>query len=189
MPDIEQTRVFGPVIDMLEAIGASYAIWGGVAVVAYGETRFTYDMDILLSPVQFETSLFIQRLREGHFYVAEEAVHTALFQGGFFNVIHEHYSLKVDFYVPTDPVLLEMIQSRIYLPFDGIRRVAYVTATSVIVAKLRAFENSESTRHLEDIASIVRIQGNKLDLNPIERTAAQLGVLGAWRAMWERHKP
>ena len=188
MPEFEQSLVFGTVIDVLEAIGATYAIWGGVAVVAHGETRFTYDMDILLSPVRFEAVLFIRRLRESHFYVDEGSVNKVL-TGGFFNVIHQHYQLKVDFYVPTEPILQQMIQSRIYLPFDERRRAAYVTATSVVIAKLRAFENSESTRHLEDIASIIRMQGNKLETIQIEVVAAQLGILGTWRAIWSENKP
>lgn len=33
----EQGQAFGGVIDVLEAGEARYAIWGGVAVVAYGE--------------------------------------------------------------------------------------------------------------------------------------------------------
>ncbi|MFW6097677.1 MAG: hypothetical protein ACOC9Z_06355 [Chloroflexota bacterium] len=37
----EQSRAMGGVIDVLEAIGANYAIWGGLAVVAHGEPRFT----------------------------------------------------------------------------------------------------------------------------------------------------
>jgi hypothetical protein len=44
----EQGHAFGGVIDVLEAVGAVYAIWGGLAVVAYGEPRFTQDMDVLL---------------------------------------------------------------------------------------------------------------------------------------------
>jgi hypothetical protein len=35
MTDYEQNQAFGDVIDVLEAIGATYAIWGGMAVVAY----------------------------------------------------------------------------------------------------------------------------------------------------------
>ena len=35
----EQNQSFGHVIDILEAIGATYAIWGGLAVVAYGEHK------------------------------------------------------------------------------------------------------------------------------------------------------
>jgi hypothetical protein len=51
------------------------------------------------------------------------------------------------------------------------------------VAKLRAYENSESTRHLDDIASIVRLQGKKLDQAKIDIAAARLGLLGVWRSL------
>ena len=180
----EQSHAFGVVIDVLEAIGATYAIWGGIAVVAYGEPRFTQDMDILLSPQQFPVSLFVRRLQETHYHVDEISVNRAL-SGGFFNVIHLGYHIKTDFFVPTEPELLAMIADRIYLPFDEMRRAAYITPTSVVMAKLRAYENSESTRHLDDIASIVRLQGKKLDQAKIDVTAAQLDLLGVWRSLWE----
>ncbi|MGB4950576.1 MAG: hypothetical protein WBO55_08080 [Rhizobiaceae bacterium] len=180
----EQGQAFGGVIDVLEAIGAAYAIWGGLAVVVYGEPRFTRDMDILLSPKQFSASLFVRRLQETHYHVDEMAVNRAL-GGGFFNVIHLGYHIKTDFYVPTEPELLTMLADRVMLPFDEMRRAAYITPTSLIVAKLRAYENSESTRHLDDIASIVRLQGRKLDQARIDIVAAQLGALGVWRSLWE----
>ena len=189
MTEYEQGQAFGGVIDVLEAIGATYAIWGGIAVVAYGEPRFTQDMDILLSPDQFAISLFVRRLRETHYHVDEISVKRAM-GGGFFNVIHLGYHIKTDFYVPVEPEQKALIADRTYLPFDEIRRAAYVTPTSVIVAKLRAYENSQSTRHLDDIASIVRIQGKRVDRERIDIAAARVGLLGVWRAMWdENQKP
>ena len=89
MTDYEQNQAFGGVIDVLEAIGARYAIWGGVAVVAYGEPRFTQDMDILLSPNQFAVPLFVRRLHETHYHVDEISVNRAM-GGGFFNVNSAH---------------------------------------------------------------------------------------------------
>lgn len=180
----EQGQAFGGVIDALEAIGAHYAIWGGMAVVAYGEPRFTQDMDILLSAQGFAASLFIRRLKEAHYHVDPMTVNRAL-GGGYFNVIHLGYHIKTDFYVPVEPELQAMITARSYLPFDEIRRAAYVTPSSVVIAKLRAFADSDSTRHLDDIASIVRLQGRQLAQAEIEIAAARLGLLGRWRALWE----
>ena len=187
MTAYEQGQAFGGVIDVLEAIGAKYAIWGGIAVIAYGEPRFTQDMDILLSPTQFAVSLFVRRLREMHYHVDEISVNRAM-NGGFFNVIHLGYHIKTDFYIPVEPELKIMIADRVYLPFDDIRRAAYITRTSVISAKLRAYENSQSTRHLDDIASIVRLQGKKLDQAQLDIVAARLGLLGVWRALWEENQ-
>ena len=181
--EYDQNQAFGEVIDVLEAIGAQYAIWGGMAVIVYGEPRFTQDLDILLSPSSFSITNFVKRLKESTYHVDEISVRNALADGGFFNVIHLHYAIKVDFYVPTEPHLKAMINSGVSFPFDMIRRAKYVTADDLIKAKLIAFKNSESTRHLDDIASIIRIQEKNLDYEDLELFAARIGALGAWRAV------
>ncbi len=184
--EYEQNQAFGGVIDVLEAIGAHYVIWGGMAVVVYGEPRFTQDLDILLSSSGFSIKNFMKRLTESNYHVDEIAVNGALSGGGFFNVIHLHYAIKVDFYVPLEPHLQSMIKSGVTFPFDPIRKAKYVTANDLIKAKLIAFKDSGSTRHLDDIASIVRIQEKNLDYDNLELFAAQLGSLGAWRAILNR---
>lgn len=187
MTEYEQGLAFGGVIDVLEAIDARYAIWGGMAVVAYGEPRFTQDLDILLSPKDFAIQLFLRRLQESYYHVDEISVQRAL-DGGYFNVIHLHYHIKTDFYVPVEPELQGMIAERTYLPFDEIRRAAYVSPTAVVIAKLLAYHESSSTRHLDDIASIVRIQGNRLDKEKLDVASARMGTFGVWRALWEGNR-
>ena len=184
----DQAQAFGGVIDVLEAIGATYAIWGGMAVVMYGEPRFTQDMDILLSPQKFPVKPFVQRLESTHYHVDEQAVQNAVLLGGFFNVIHLHYHIKTDFYVPVEPELKVMMAERQYEAFDEMRQAAYVSATSLVIAKLRAYENSQSTRHLDDIAGLIRIRGHKLDGVRIEVAAANMGVLGVWRSLWDANR-
>jgi hypothetical protein len=184
----DQAQVFGSVIDVLEAVGAVYAIWGGVAAVAYGEPRFTQDMDILLRGDSLPVEPFVRRLREGHFYIDPLSVQGKVVEGGFFNVIHEHYAIKVDFYVPTEPELLAMIAERIYLPFDRMRRAAYISPTALVEAKLQAYVENGSTRHLDDIAGIVRVQDQRLDVGRLDRRAAQLGCFGVWRGLWQANR-
>ena len=176
----EQSRAFGGVIDVLEAVGAKYAIWGGLAVVVYGEPRFTQDMDILLAANSFRLDKFVQRLQETHYHVDEAAVQNAM-SGGFFNVIHLHWHIKTDFYVPTEPILNAAIEKRVYFPFDEMRRAAYITAEDAIITKLRAYQDSQSTRHLDDISSIIKIQASELNVTQIEQAIAPLGLLGVWR--------
>jgi hypothetical protein len=185
----DQAQAFGGVIDVLEAAGATYAIWGGMAVVAYGEPRYTQDMDILLSPTGLLVGRMVQRFEETHYHVDEQAVQQALMAGGYFNVIHLYYHIKTDFYVPTEPTLRTMITERVYLPFDEARRAAYVTPASVIVAKLRAYADSQSTRHLDDVASIIRTQAGRLEQKQIDTVAARLGLLGVWRSLWQTNQP
>ena len=65
------------------------------------------------------------------------------------------------------------------------RQAAYLSAEGAIISKLNAFSESQSTRHLDDVRSIIRVQGDTLDAAAIDTMAARLGVLGAWRALWE----
>lgn len=179
----EQAQAFGGVIDVLEAVGAQYAVWGGLAVSIYGEPRFTIDMDVLLNGDSLALSPFVKRLLEMQYHVDESAVRKAV-SGGFFNVIHLGYHIKTDFYVPTEPLLKQMITERKRLPFDEIRQAAYVTETAVVIAKLQAYKESGSTRHLDDVASVVRLQKQKLERERIEEIAVRLGLFGVWRALW-----
>jgi hypothetical protein len=186
---LDQRQAFGRVIDVLEAVGAHYAIWGGWAVVAYGEPRFTMDMDILLDPLGLPDKMFVKRLLEGHFQVDEVTLFNAL-GGEYFNIIHLPTQLKVDFFVPLhDALLQKAIRERVYLPFDELRRAAYVSAEALIITKLQAYAESESTRHLDDIAAVVRLQGKKLDNEQIDVYAARIGMLGVWRSLWEGNQP
>ncbi|MEM7799669.1 MAG: nucleotidyl transferase AbiEii/AbiGii toxin family protein [Chloroflexota bacterium] len=183
----EQQIAFGSVIDILEAIDASYAIWGGIAVMAFGEPRFTHDMDILLNGESLLIPQIIRRLQESHVYVDTLSVEKAAFQGSFFNVIHQAYQIKVDLYVPNEPRLKQMIVERVKLPFDEMRDAHYVSAESLIIAKMIAFKDSQSTRHIDDIAAVVRVQAKKLDLQKVTQAAVDLSLFGVWQAILEQN--
>ena len=147
------------------------------------------DMDILLSPDGFLNELFVQRLGETGYQVDEVSLFNAL-GGGYFYVFHLASHIKVDFFIPGyDTVLQRAIRERVYLPFDQIRQAAYVSAEALVITKLQAYAESESTRHLDDVASVVRIQGERLDNAQIDVSAARLGLLGAWRALWDDNRP
>ena len=81
-----------------------------------------------------------------------------------------------------------MIANRIYLSFDQMRRAAYITPTSLVKAKRRAYQESQSTRHLDDVASGVRLQGVELDREQIDIAAARAGLLGVWRSLWTENQ-
>lgn len=155
--------------------------------IAFGEPRFTHDMDILLNGETLLIPQFVKRLQESHFHVDRLAVEKAAFEGGFFNVIHQAYLIKVDLYVPNKPILKQMIAERIKLPFDEIRGAHYVSPESLIIAKLIAFKDSQSTRHLEDIEAVVRIQGKKLNIPRLTEFSIESGLFGVWQAILEKN--
>ena len=180
---------YGGVLDVLEEIGARYAIWGGWAAVAYGEPRSTRDMDILLSPIDFAHRLFVSLLREGGYQVDELMLFSAL-DGGDFEVIHQPSRLQVGFFLPRRySPLHKAIAERVYLPFEEQRRAAYISAEALVISKLQAYAESRSTRQLDDVASVIRIQGERLDKAQVDIAAAKLGQLGRWRSLWADNRP
>ena len=94
--------------------------------MAYGEPRFTQDMDILLNPTGLRTDLFVRRLTETHYHVDSIAVQRAL-TGGLFQRHSPSLPYRVDFTLPNEPPLRAMLAERVYLPFDEMRRPPYVT--------------------------------------------------------------
>jgi hypothetical protein len=187
---LRQNRAFGGIIDILEATEIDYVIWGGVAAVMYGEPRFTQDLDVVvrLGPGRAET--LARLLGEDGYYVSAEAIGEALDRNSCFNVIHLETGIKIDFCVAgRDPIHTWAFEHRRVKNFDEFRQAAYMPPESVILAKLRAYRDSNSSRHLEDIAGILRVSGPELDLDYIAREAVGIGAFGTWRELLDRAGP
>jgi len=184
---LEQNRAFGGVIDILEAVGIEYAIWGGVAAATYGEPRFTQDMDIVVRLSHSEANTLARLLEEDGYYVSIEAIRDAVDRHFYFNTIHLETSIKIDFYVAgRDPIHKWAFEHRQTRDFDEFRQAAYMPPESVVLTKLQAYQDSDSTRHLDDIEGILRVSGPELDLDYISREATRLGAFGIWRDLLDR---
>ena len=185
---VEQNRAFGGVIDIFEATGIEYVIWGGVAVVTYGEPRFTQDMDVVVRlRYSSEVDTLSRLLEETGYSVSVEAIRDAVDRHFYFNAIHLETGIKIDFYVaPRDPIYAWAFKHRRMKNFDEFRRASYMPPESVILTKLRAYQEGKSTRHLDDIEGILRVSGPELDLAYVHREAARIGVFGVWRELLER---
>lgn len=183
---LEQIRAFGGVIDILEAMDVEYLIWGGVATALYGEPRFTQDMDLVLR-LNYHQGETLARLLVGDgYYVSSEAVRDAIGRHFHFNAIHLETGIKVDFSVEgPDPVLAWAFKHARRQPFDEIRSATFMPAEAVILAKLRAYQASNSDRHRRDVEGMLRVSGPDLDMDYIGLTAARLGLVHLWRELQE----
>lgn len=184
---LEQNRAFGGVIDIFEATGVEYMIWGGVAVVMYGEPRFTRDMDVVIRLSHSQVDILARLLEEDGYYVSIEAIQDALDRRSYFNAIHLETGIKIDFHIAErDPIHVWAFEHRQVRQFDEFRQAVYMPPESVILAKLQAYQDSGSTRHLEDIGGILRVSGSELDLAYVDREGFRIGVFGTWRELLDR---
>ena len=188
MPEksLDQTRAFGGVVDILEAMGVEYLIWGGVAAALYGEPRFTQDMDLVLRLDHHRGETLARLLTEDGYYVSPGAVRDAVERHFHFNAIHLETGIKVDFFVVgPDPVLAWAFEHARRQPFDEVRSAVFMPPEAVILAKLRAYEASGSDRHRRDIEGILRVSGPHLDMDYIGLAAARLDLAHLWRELQE----
>ncbi len=91
------SKAFHPVRTALEAAGVRYASGGFGASTAFGEPRFTNDVDILADFSMESQDRFLCQLPPA-FYADREYAQTALRLGRPFNVLYMPMVLNFDFF-------------------------------------------------------------------------------------------
>lgn len=168
----------------LAASGIKYFVTGGVATIVYGEPRFTRDIDLVLAVRPGSAASFLDLWPEPDYYSppreAFEA-EAARARFGHFNIVHVDTGLVADCYVAGDDPLHAWAFDRVQaIDVDG-TRVCMAPVEYVIARKLSYFAQSGSTRHLEDIARIRRVQEDRIDQPALDEWIGTLGLEGVWR--------
>jgi hypothetical protein len=176
---VSEADLVGLFVAPLERLGLDYMVTGGVAAVAYGDPRFTRDVDIVLALARREVDGFMQAFSEPDFYlppreVLAEEMHRR--EGGHFNVIHRDTALRADIYlVGDDPFHAWALARRHTIRLEtGEIRLAPIEY--VIVRKLEYFQASGSDRHLRDVAMMLEVSGELIDEAALGEWSTRLGV-------------
>jgi len=167
------------VAKILEELKVPYVITGGMAVLIWGRPRFTADIDIIfnLKKEQVDVlSKLLMGLGEAG-YVNKEAMLEAISNYGEFNFIDGQTGVKVDFWVLREsPFNESQIKRRVTKEILG-QKIYFISPEDLILSKLQWYQQTKSSRHTEDVESILKISGDKLDMNYLEKWAEKLGVL------------
>lgn len=167
----------------LAAAGISYFITGGVATIIYGEPRFTRDIDLVLAVLPNAADRFLALWPKTDYYSPPRdafQTETARPRHGHFNIIHIETGLVADCYVAGDDPLHAWAFERVQtIEVDG-TRLCVGPVEYVILRKLSYFAQSGSSRHLEDIARIRRIQRDRIDQSSMDEWISTLGLDEAW---------
>jgi hypothetical protein len=175
------------VVEAFEALGIDYMISGSQASIYYGEPRFTQDIDIVAHLDAAHVPGLLTRFPPPDFYVAEDAVREAIAAHGQFNIIHPDSGLKVDVIVRKDtPYELTEFARRQRLPAVEGRDACFARPEDVILYKLIYYREGASERHLRDVAGILRVSGDEVDLAYIDEWARRLDLTDVWNAIRRR---
>lgn len=174
-------QLLSKVAKILQGLKIPYAVTGGFAVIIWGKPRFTADIDIIVELIPQNIPFLAKSLLaiDKDVYVSEEAMQDALERKSEFNFIHPQTGLKVDFWVKNSKAdIYEKLKlERIRIKKFNNQKISFVSPEDLILSKLSWSKESESSRHLEDIKTILDIQKSKLDLNYIKNWAEKQSTI------------
>ena len=177
--DYELKAFFTYVIKVLERLEIPYMVVGGFAAIFYGEPRLTIDVDVVVDMKWDHIGPFVAAFPIPDYYVSEEGVRDCLQRCYPFNVIQPTTGAKVDLVpLPRDPFTRAAFQRRQRLEYDEADHSAtFITPEDIVVAKLLAYRETESDKHLRDARGVLMIQWGELDLEAARHSAHASGVL------------
>ena len=174
-------------VEACDVLGVTYLVTGSMASIAYGEPRFTNDIDIVIGLSAQRVDAFCDAFPADQFYLSREAVRIAVRDAFQFNVIHPASGLKIDFIVLTPSEYdRSRVERRRSLPALDDRDVSFASPEDVIIKKMVYYREGESPKHLRDIGGVIRVQGAKLDRDYITDWAKRLCVDDIWLRIVEQ---
>jgi len=177
MEIINPEKLLLKIVPILDKLKIDYFITGGFAVSVWGRPRATFDIDIVLALREPEISDLAKAIKaiSKSGYFDEDMAREAIRNNGEFNFIDPETGIKVDFWaVKNDERAKLEFKRKIAKKIDG-QKICFASPEDLILNKLLWYKESGSTRHLEDIESILKI--SKLDKKYLNLWAARLDIM------------
>ncbi len=94
---MEQIDILRHAVEVLERMNVPYLVVGSIAGMAYGEARFTQDIDIVAAFEMKHVGELLAAFPSNEFYLSETAIRDAIQTSFQFNIIHPTSGNKIDF--------------------------------------------------------------------------------------------
>jgi len=178
---MEQHELLLFVVGCFEKLKIPYLVTGGIASIAYGEPRFTNDIDVVVDMSLNHVDAFKSFFPEDTFYLDVDSMKKAIHRSHQFNIIHPGSGLKVDVILSRRDDFDQSRFSRIKkLNVSETKSADFASPEDVIIKKLEFFKEGRSEKHLRDIVSILKISSELIDLAYISTWAERLSVSELW---------
>lgn len=170
----EELEVLKDVTRRLDDAKIAYMVTGSIATNFYTVPRMTRDIDIVVELAAGDLGRFIA-LFETDFYLDAETVRAAIESKGMFNLIQNHYIVKIDFIVrKNSPYRRREFSRRKKITVDD-RSLHLAAPEDLILSKLEWAKDSRSEMQLSDVRNLLKsVQG--LNRRYMARWAKELGV-------------
>lgn len=176
---IDPRHLLKEIAKILKRLSIPYIVTGGMAVLVWGRPRFTADIDIIVELKSDDIdglATSLKTLSEAG-YVDKETMQEALATNGEFNFIEAKTGVKVDFWIlKKEPFDLSRLRRQRAKNILG-EKVYFISPEDLVLSKLKWYQISQSSRHLEDAESVLKISGKMIDVKYLKKWAKKLGGL------------
>ncbi|MDZ4847674.1 MAG: hypothetical protein SGI77_00125 [Pirellulaceae bacterium] len=180
--DLEPFELMQMVAVFFETHAIPYRVVGSLASMAFGEPRFTNDIDIAAELTMNHLPDLCRAFPAPDYYLSEPAARDAIRLKSQFNIIHPASGLKVDIFIPQDSEFARMESTRARrITSDGEYSAWFGSPEDIILNKLVYFREGGSEKHLRDIAGMMKLLQEKLDRDYIGAWSGKLGVSSEWQ--------
>lgn len=184
---MELHELLGRLVAALERLQIPYLITGSVAAMAYGEPRFTNDIDVVVDINENHVTRLIAQFPANEFYVSDEAIRDALVRKGQFNIIHPASGLKIDVMIQQGtPFEHSRFKRAKLVHFTDAHGGRFAAPEDVILKKMEYYREGGSEKHLRDITGIMTVSAGMIDEPYIGEWADRMGLREIWDAILRR---
>jgi len=157
-------------VNVLESLRIPYFITGDMAAIAYGEPRYTNDVDIVVDLNAAMIPAFAAFFPSPDYYLSESAMRDAVAKRFQFNILHPASGLNADIIIPSTSEYDRLRQTRLTkLEIDSDLTANFASKEDVIRKKLEYFQLCGSEKHL-------RHRQHDADLGRESRPRLHLGL-------------
>jgi hypothetical protein len=173
-------EVFHKITSALGEAGIAYMLTGSFASIYYGAPRTTQDIDLVIAATAEQLRKFVQILSKDEYYVDLDAALAAHQQQSLFNLVDMVTGWKIDLIIrKSRPFSEEEFRRRKLVNLEDFP-LFIASAEDVVVSKLEWAKLSQSQRHIEDVAGILRMRWDSLDRAYLEKWILELSLKAEW---------
>jgi hypothetical protein len=174
------------VSDCFNRLTISYLVTGSVASIAYGEARFTNDIDIVADIKKEHVPDILKCFPEEEYYLSEDSMKDAIYRKFQFNIIHPASGLKVDIIIKKKSEFDDLRFSRTKNFMMDDVGVNFSAPEDVILKKMEYYKMGGSEKHLRDIMGMIKISKELIQFDYIETWVKKLYLEEIWNSIKNR---
>ena len=195
---MSEFKFYLDVLKALDEVGSNYMVVGAYGASAYGLSRNTHDVDIIVDLDSAACDALALHFPPPRYYADPVQMRDSIRHGIMFNIIDGSQGVKADL-VPLsrEPTYQVAFRQRIRrqvqdgdgMPFE----IWCARPEDIIVGKLMAWQEGRSTRHPSDIYTVLNfvlsgLAGMEFDVEYVARRATSIGAdaLRLWLAILDR---